>query len=329
MLIYVAGFMSVPESLKEAALIDGCNPGQALRKIILPLMRASFVQCLFLSITRCFVVYDVNLSLTNGDPFGSSELAAMHVYNTAFTYRNYGVGQAKALIGSHGFSLDNFPAAMEKMNFWKVFTNSLIITISATVLTILFSCMAAYVIVRNKWKACAIFFAAMIASMVIPFQVLMVPLVSVYGGILAVLNHRLTLILLHVGFSVSMATFMYHGAIHTNIPRELEEAAYIDGCTRWQTFWKIVFPLLGPTTATVAIIDAMAFWNDYLLPSLVLTQKDLYTIPISTKVFYGTYSTDIGLVMAALLLAMLPILILYLFLQNFIVKGVTSGAVKG
>ena len=157
----------------------------------------------------------------------------------------------------------------------------------------------------------------------------MIPLVSVYGGILGVLNHRLTLILLHVGFSVSMATFMYHGAIHTNIPKELEEAAYIDGCTRWQTFWKIVFPLLGPTTATVAIIDAMAFWNDYLLPSLILTQKDLYTIPISTKVFYGTYSTDIGLVMAALLLAMLPILILYLFLQKFIVKGVTSGAVKG
>ena len=123
--------------------------------------------------------------------------------------------------------------------------------------------------------------------------------------------------------------FLYHGAIHTNIPKELEEAAYIDGCTRWQTFWKIVFPLLGPTTATVAIIDAMAFWNDYLLPSLVLTQKDLYTIPISTKVFYGTYSTDIGLVMAALLLAMLPILILYLFLQKFIVKGVTSGAMKG
>ncbi len=181
MLIYVAGFMSVPESLKEAALIDGCNPGQALRKIILPLMRASFVQCLFLSITRCFVVYDVNLSLTNGDPFGSSELAAMHVYNTAFTYRNYGVGQAEALI---------------------------------------------------LFIVCA-------------------------------------------------------------------------------------------------IIDAMAFWNDYLLPSLVLTQKDLYTIPISTKVFYGTYSTDIGLVMAALLLAMLPILILYLFLQKLIVKGVTSGAVKG
>lgn len=234
-----------------------------------------------------------------------------------------------ALIGAHGFTLENFPAAMKKMDFWRVFGNSLIITISSTILTLLFSSMAAFVIVRNKWKACGILFAGMIASMVIPFQVLMIPLVSLYGGIFGVLNHRLTLILMHVGFSVSMATFMFHGAIHGNIPLELEEACLIDGCTRWQTFWKVVFPLLKPTIATVAIIDAMGFWNDYLLPSLVLTKKDLYTIPIATQQFYGTYSTDIGLVMAALLLAMLPILLLYLFLQRYIVEGVTSGAVKG
>ena len=235
-----------------------------------------------------------------------------------------------SLVGEHGFTLKNFPQAMKKMNFWLVFMNSAIITVSATILTIVVSAMASFVIVRNqKWKACALLFGAMVASMVIPFQVLMVPLVSVYGGTLGVLNHRLTLILMHVGFSVSMATFMFHGAIHTNIPLELEEAAYIDGCTRWQTFWKIVFPLLKPTIATVAIIDAMAFWNDYLLPSLVLTKKNLYTIPIATQAFYGTYSTDIGLVMAALLLAMAPILILYVFLQKYIVEGVTSGAVKG
>ena len=235
-----------------------------------------------------------------------------------------------ALVGAHGFTLDNFPKAMDKMKFWRVFGNSAIITISATILTILVSSMAAFVIVRNpKWKACSLFFSAMVASMVIPFQVLMVPLVSVYGGTLGVLNHRPTLILMHVGFSVSMAVFMFHGAIHTNIPLELEEAALIDGCTRWQTYWKVVFPLLKPTIATVAIIDAMAFWNDYLLPSLVLTKKELYTIPIATQAFYGTYSTDIGLVMAALLLAMLPILILYVFLQKYIVEGVTSGAVKG
>jgi raffinose/stachyose/melibiose transport system permease protein len=233
-----------------------------------------------------------------------------------------------ALVGSHGFTLQNFPNAMEKMHFWRSFANSAIITISSTFFTLLLSAMTAYVLVRNKWKACGLLFGLMIASMVIPFQVLMIPLVSLYGGILGMLSHRTTLIFMHVGFSLSMATFMFHGAINTNVPIALEEAAKIDGCNRWQTFWKIVFPLLTPTIATVAIIDAMAFWNDYLLPSLVLAKKELYTIPIATQVFYGTYSTDIGLVMAALLLAMLPILILYLFLQRYIVEGVTAGAVK-
>ena len=233
-----------------------------------------------------------------------------------------------ALVGKHGFTMKNFPAAMKKMNFFRAFGNSVLITVTSTLVTILLSAMTAFVIVRNKWKACTLLFSLMIASMVIPFQVLMIPLVSFYGGILGVLNHRLTLIFMHIGFSLSMATFMFHGAIHTNIPIDLEEAADIDGCNRWQVYWKIVFPLLKPTIATVAIIDAMAFWNDYLLPSLVLGRKELYTIPIATQVFYGTYSTDIGLVMAALLLAMLPILILYLFLQRYIVEGVTAGAVK-
>lgn len=233
-----------------------------------------------------------------------------------------------ALIGSHGFTIENFPEAMEKMNFLLSFGNSLIITILSTIITISLASMAAFVIVRNNWKACGLLFGLMVASMVIPFQVLMVPLVSLYGGLLNILNHRATLIFMHVGFSLSMATFMFHGAINTNVPISLEEAATIDGCTRWQTYWKVVFPLLKPTIATVAIIDAMAFWNDYLLPSLVLAKKELYTIPIATQVFYGTYSTDIGLVMAALLLAMLPILILYVFLQRYIVEGVTSGAVK-
>ncbi len=142
-----------------------------------------------------------------------------------------------SLIGvKKGFTLSNFPEAMKKMKFWTVFFNSLIITSCATVLTILVSSMTAFVIVRNgRWKFCTLIFSLMVASMVIPFQVLMVPLVSVYGGILDVMNHRLTLILMHVGFSVSMAVFMFHGAIKTNIPLALEEAATIDGCSRWQT----------------------------------------------------------------------------------------------
>lgn len=233
-----------------------------------------------------------------------------------------------ALIGKHGFTLENFPNAVYKMKFFRSFGNSLIITICATIGTIILSAMTAYLIVRNDWKANKILFVLMIASMVIPFQVLMVPLVSLYGGIFGVLNSRITLILMHIGFSLSMATFMFHGSIHTNVPISLEEAATIDGCNKWQIFCQIVFPILKPTIATVAIIDAMAFWNDYLLPSLVLGRKELYTIPIATKVFYGTYSTDTGLIMAALLLAMLPILLLYLFLQRYIVEGITAGAVK-
>ena len=284
------------------------NEKAARKKKIMHVIMWIVLLILFICFVAPFILVVINVFKTKGD-ITSNPLS---------------------LVGEHGFTLKNFPQAMKKMNFWLVFMNSAIITVSATILTIVVSAMASFVIVRNqKWKACALLFGAMVASMVIPFQVLMVPLVSVYGGTLGVLNHRLTLILMHVGFSVSMATFMFHGAIHTNIPLELEEAAYIDGCTRWQTFWKIVFPLLKPTIATVAIIDAMAFWNDYLLPSLVLTKKNLYTIPIATQAFYGTYSTDIGLVMAALLLAMAPILILHVFLQKYIVEGVTSGAVKG
>lgn len=252
------------------------------------------------------------------------------VLTNAFKNMSDITGEPLSLIGSHGFTIENFTKAMRKMHFWRVFGNSAIITTFSTILTILFSAMAAYVIVRNpKWTASRLTFSAMVASMVIPFQVIMVPLVAVYGGTLGLLNSRTTLIFMHVGFSVSLAVFMFHGAIKTNVPVELEEAAEIDGASKWRTFWTIVFPLLKPTAATVAIIDAMAFWNDYLLPSLVLTDKKIYTIPIATQVFYGTYSTDIGLVMAALLLAMLPILVMYLLLQRFIVAGVTAGAVKG
>ena len=252
------------------------------------------------------------------------------VLTNAFKNMSDITGEPLSLIGSHGFTIENFTKAMRKMHFWRVFGNSAIITTFSTILPILFSAMAAYVIVRNpKWTASKLTFSAMVASMVIPFQVIMVPLVAVYGGTLGLLNSRTTLIFMHVGFSVSLAVFMFHGAIKTNVPVELEEAAEIDGASKWRTFWTIVFPLLKPTAATVAIIDAMAFWNDYLLPSLVLTDKKIYTIPIATQVFYGTYSTDIGLVMAALLLAMLPILVMYLLLQRFIVAGVTAGAVKG
>ena len=213
-----------------------------------------------------------------------------------------------------GLSFDNFVKAFNQMNFLNAFKNSLVVTVTATVLVTVLAAMLAYYIVRNVNVFSNIIFALMVASMIIPFQAIMIPLVSVYGGTLNILNHRLTLIFMHTGFSMAMSVFMFHGFIRGSIPLALEEAAYIDGCTHTQTFFRIV--------------NAMAFWNDFLLPSLVLTDKKLLTLPLSTYSFYGTYSADYGTIMAGLLLCVIPILILYVALQKQIINGVVAGAVK-
>lgn len=230
--------------------------------------------------------------------------------------------------GEKGFTVENFISAFEKMDFLNVLKNSAIITCCSVVLIILFSSMAAYIFVRKEWKINKLIFTLMLFSMVIPFQVIMIPLISIYGGTFGILNHRATLIFMHLGFSVSMAVFMYHGFIKGSIPISLEEAAQIDGATRIRTFFQIVFPLLKPTTATLVILYALALWNDYLLPSLILTEKKLYTIPIATKLFQGAYGNDMDLLMAALVMAIIPVIILYVALQKYIIAGVVAGAVK-
>lgn len=227
-----------------------------------------------------------------------------------------------------GLSFDNFEKAFTQMDFLNAFRNSLIVTVSATVLVTILAAMLAYYIVRNNNIISKITFALMVASMIIPFQAIMIPLVSIYGGTLNILNHRVTLIFMHTGFAMAMSVFMFHGFIRGNVPIALEEAAYIDGCTHSQTFFKIVLPLLKPIISTMVILNSLAFWNDYLLPSLVLTDKKLLTLPLSTYSFYGTYSADYGTIMAGLLLCVLPILILYVILQKQIIGGVVAGAVK-
>lgn len=227
-----------------------------------------------------------------------------------------------------GLSFDNFVKAFTQMDFLNAFKNSLLVTVSATVLVTLFAAMLAYYIVRHNNKISKITFGLMVASMIIPFQAIMIPLVSIYGGTLNILNHRITLIFMHTGFSMAMSVFMFHGFIKGNVPMALEEATYIDGCTHAQTFFKIVLPLLKPIISTMVILNSLAFWNDFLLPSLVLTDKKLLTLPLSTYSFYGTYSADYGTIMAGLLLCVLPILVLYVVLQKQIIGGVVAGAVK-
>lgn len=233
-----------------------------------------------------------------------------------------------SIIASKGYTLANYAKAFDKMNFLRAFGNSLFITALSTLFVIILSAMVAYYFTRNNNLASRILFSLMAASMIIPFQAIMIPLVSIYGAKLQMLNHRGTLIFMHTGFAMSMSVFIFQGFIKSGIPISLEEAAYLDGCTKLQTFFKVVFPLLKPTTSTLIILNVLAFWNDYLLPSLVLGKKELYTLPLSTYAFYGTYSADYGVIMAALVLTVAPILILYLFLQKQIISGVVAGAVK-
>lgn len=232
------------------------------------------------------------------------------------------------LVDPLGVTFDNFIRAFDKMNFLRSFGNSLFVTGVSVALIVLVSSMTAYFFVRADWKINKLFFSLMIVAMIIPFQVLMTPLISLYGNVLGVLDHRTTLIFLHVGFSISMAVFIYHGFIKSSVPLALEEAATLDGCSRTGTFFRVVFPLLKPTTATIVVLNVLAIWNDFLLPSLILTKRKLFTLPLSTYDFYGTYSVDYGAIMAALVMTTIPVIVLYIFLQKQIINGVTAGAVK-
>lgn len=251
----------------------------------------------------------------------------MVIINAFKTKRDI-VKEPLSLVGKHGMSFNNFIEAFQKMNFMTAFVNSLIITGISVLVIILVSSMCAHLFVRKDWKICRILFLLMIFSMVIPFQVVMIPLMSIYGGIFHILNNRATLIFMHTGFSVSLAVFMYHGFIRSSVPLALEEAASIDGAKPLRVFFTIVFPLMKPITATLIILQTLALWNDYLLPSLVLSKKGLYTLPLATKAFYGTHNNDLNLLLAALLLIIIPVIIIYLALQKYIIEGVVAGAVK-
>lgn len=223
----------------------------------------------------------------------------------------------------------NFGEVIEKMNFLVSFKNTLWITAVSVILILIFSAMAAYYMVRHATKFNQTLFAMLVASMIIPFQSIMIPLMYIYGAKLNLIQTAPTtlLIILYIGFGSALSVFIYHGFMKS-IPLELEEASFIDGCTRRQTFFKIVLPILAPTSMTIAILNVLWIWNDYLLPSLILTDEEHYTMPVKMKVFNGTYMNNWELLIPAILLTLLPILIAYLFGQRYIIKGVMQGAIK-
>ena len=223
------------------------------------------------------------------------------------------------------FTMDNFTQALEKMDFFRSLTNSVIITVFSVGGLIIFSSMLAYYLARNKNKFTKTTFLILVASMIVPFQALMIPFMSIFAQFVAV-NNRAALIFFYQGFGIALSTFLYHGFI-SKIPTDLDEAAAMDGASDMTIFWKIVFPMLRPITSTVAIINALWIWNDFLLPRLVLTQET-QTLPLSTYLFYGQYAVEYGQAMAGLLLAVLPIIVFYLMLQQHFISGISQGAVK-
>ncbi|WP_449599854.1 carbohydrate ABC transporter permease [Paenibacillus sp. Marseille-Q9583] len=223
----------------------------------------------------------------------------------------------------------HFAEVIDKMNFFVSFRNTVVVTFFSVLFIGVFAAMTAYYMVRHSTKFNNGFFALMVASMIIPFQSIMIPLIYIYGAKFHWIDAAPIplLIILYIGFGSALSVFMYHGFVKS-IPYELEEASLLDGCNRRQTFFKIVLPMLAPTSVTIAILNVLWIWNDYLLPSLVLTKDNHFTMPIKMKVFNGTYMNNWELLIPALLLTILPILIAYLFGQRYIIRGVSQGAIK-
>ncbi|KFI44978.1 carbohydrate ABC transporter membrane protein 2, CUT1 family [Bifidobacterium bohemicum] len=220
----------------------------------------------------------------------------------------------------------NFADAWAKVNYPKAALNSAIITVASVALTLLTNTFVAYAIARNMDKRFFRFlYYFFIAAMFVPFPVIMLPLAKQMGALH--LDNQLGLIILYMTLGLGTNLFIATGFIRS-IPISLEEAARIDGASTWTIFWKIIFPLMGPINATIAILTALWAWNDFLMPLIVLTDQSNQTIPLAQYVFSSQFATNYPMAFASYLMAMAPILVVYVFAQKWVVGSVMRGAVK-
>lgn len=220
----------------------------------------------------------------------------------------------------------NYVTGLEQTGFITAFFWSLFITVFSVAAILVFTSMTAWYIVRVKSFWTDILYYSLVFSMIVPFQMVMFTM-SKTANVLG-LDNPLGIILIYLGFGAGLSTFMFSGFVKS-VPLTIEEAATIDGCNTLQTYFWVVFPVLKPTTVTVAILNTMWIWNDYLLPYLVIG-NDYKTIPVAVQYLKGGYgSVDMGALMAMLVLSIVPVVIFYLTSQKYIIKGVAAGAVKG
>ncbi|MBQ3547129.1 MAG: carbohydrate ABC transporter permease [Clostridia bacterium] len=232
-----------------------------------------------------------------------------------------------ALPNSETFSgFENYISGFTQTGFGTAFFWSLFITVFSVAAIVIFTSMTAWYIVRAKTLLTTVLYYALVFSMIVPFQMVMFTMSKVAN--ILMLDNPVGIILIYLGFGAGLATFMFSGFVKS-VPKTIEEAATIDGCNTLQTYFLVVFPVLKPTTVTVAILNTMWIWNDYLLPYLIIG-NDYKTIPVAVQYLKGGYgSVDMGALMAMLVLSIIPVIIFYLTSQKYIIKGVAAGAVKG
>ena len=223
--------------------------------------------------------------------------------------------------------LSNYIESVNGMNFLSSFWYSLVISVTSVVLIMLCCSMAAWYVVRVNSLIARIFYYLCIFSMVVPFQMVMFTLSTTADRLK--LNTPYNICIIYLGFGAGLAVFMFAGFVKS-IPLEIEEAALIDGCSPLQTYFRVLVPILKPTIISTAILETMWVWNDYLLPTLVLDIKKYRTIPMAIQYFRGSYGTvNMGAMMASIMIDIIPIIIMYLICQKYIIEGVVAGAVKG
>ncbi|SFN76787.1 carbohydrate ABC transporter membrane protein 2, CUT1 family [Pseudobutyrivibrio sp. JW11] len=268
-----------------------------------------FIVLCILAVLWIYPVFMILINSLKGDTFIST--------NTVFQ-----LPDAKSFIG-----LENYKDALSSKGFAAAFGYSLVITVTSDVLILIGTSMCAWYITRVHGMLSKVCYALFVFSMVVPFQMLMFTLSSTADRL--DLDTPFNICIIYLGFGAGLAVFMFTGFMKS-IPLEIEEAAMIDGCNPIQTFFQIVLPILKPTLISVAILETMWLWNDYLLPYLVLDRKKYMTIPILIQYFRGSYGhVEMGPMMACIMMTVLPIIIMYICLQKYIIKGVIAGAVKG
>ena len=221
----------------------------------------------------------------------------------------------------------NYIEVVQKINFLGAFKNSFLITVGALAGIVLFSSMTAYRLLRVKTRFHRFLYFLFVASMVIPFPALMLPLVRVVST-LNLYNNLLGVIFAYYGFGTALAVVLFYGFLKT-VPASMEEAAFVDGCSHIGTFFRIVMPMLKPTTATLIVLDIIWIWNDYLLPAILLTRTANHTVPLAISYLFDQFNSRWDLAMAAIVLCIIPVLAIFIAFQKYIVAGITAGAVKG